>query len=353
MKRLGLAAAAAVLVACGAAWAATPPRDAPPPGLRPLLENALAHASNAKGLTVIVMRGGRRLYRMDIGDIAPDQQFPIASASKWLTGALVMSVVDEGKLSLDAPISTVLPEFNGEAARITLRELLSQTAGMGSLKAGFDIRQPATITLAQSAAQIAARPLEDPPGRIFNYGGPHFQVAGAMVEAVTGKRWADLFNERIAGPLGMTHTSWLHLPRQTETPAQTLNPLLQGGVVTTAEDYMRFLTMLAGEGEYQGRRVLSRQAVDAMETNQTLGVTMGYVPPGATVRAAQYALANWCDAWDKTKRCTRVSSPGAFGTTPWIDRDSGLYGIFFIMTRNPDVAEPFAKAEAMIIEANR
>ena len=179
------------------------------------------------------------------------------------------------------------------------------------------------------------------------------RLLGAMVEAVTGRRWADLFDERIARPLGMTHTYWLHLPLQTETPAQTLNPLLQGGAVTTAEDYMRFLTMLANGGEYEGKRILSKRAVDAMETNQTLGLRMGYVPPGAAGRGAQYALANWCDAWDSAKRCTLVSSPGAFGATPWIDRDSGLYGIFFIKSRDPDVAAPFWKAEAMIIEANK
>jgi len=352
MKRIMLAGIL-TLLSFGSVAADPSPRDAPPPGLKPLLEEALAHATNAKGLTAIVMRDGKQLYRLDVGDIARDQQFPIASASKWLTGALVMTTVDEGKLSLDAPISTVLPEFKGVAATITLRELLSQTAGMGSLKAGFDLKQSATITLAQSAAQIAERPLDDPPGTIFNYGGPHFQVAGAMVEAVSGKRWADLFNERIAGPLGMTHTYWLHLPNQTETATQTLNPLLQGGVVTTADDYMRFLTMLAHNGVYNGKRILSAYAVDEMETNQTLGLPMGYVPPGASGRGAQYALANWCDAWDASKRCTRVSSPGAFGTTPWIDRDSGLYGIFFIKSRDPDVAAPFLKAEAMIIAANR
>ncbi len=352
MKRLILIAIAS-LATLGSAGADPAPRDAPPPALKPLLEDALAHATNAQGLTAIVMRNGRPLYRLDIGAIGRDQQFPIASASKWLTGALVMTVVDEGKLSLDAPISTVLPEFKGPAAAITLRQLLSQTAGEGSLKGGFDLKQPATITLAQSAAEIAARPLQDPPGTIFNYGGPHFQVAGAMVEAVTGKRWADLFNARIAGPLGMTHTYWLHLPNQKETPAETLNPLLQGGVVTTADDYMRFLTMLAQNGQYNGKRILSARAVEAMETNQTLGLAMGYVPPGASGRNAQYALANWCDAWDKNKRCTLVSSPGAFGTTPWIDRNSGLYGIFFIKSRDPDVAKPFLQAEAMIIAANK
>ena len=200
------------------------------------------------GVTAIVMRDGKLLYRMDVGKIGPDTQYPVASASKWMTAALVMKVVDDGKLSLDEPISKYLPEFQGEAGQVTLRQLLAQTSGQGSLKSLVDIRQDPRLTLAQSAAEIAKRPLEDPPGKVFKYGGPGFQVAGAMVEAVTGRRWADLFDESIARPLGMTHTYWEHLPNRGVSPADTLNPLLQGGVVTTADDYLRFLTMLAQRG---------------------------------------------------------------------------------------------------------
>ena len=203
------------------------------------------------GVTAIVMRDGKLLYRMDVGKIGPDTQYPVASASKWMTAALVMKVVDDGKLSLDEPISKYLPEFQGEAGQVTLRQLLAQTSGQGSLKSLVDIRQDARLTLAQSAAEIAKRPLEDPPGKVFKYGGPGFQVAGAMVEAVTGRRWADLFDESIARPLGMTHTYWEHLPNRGVSPADTLNPLLQGGVVTTADDYLRFLTMLAQRGTYE------------------------------------------------------------------------------------------------------
>ena len=215
------------------------------------------------GVTAIVMRDGKLLYRMDVGKIGPDTQYPVASASKWMTAALVMKVVDDGKLSLDEPISQYLPEFQGEAGQVTLRQLLAQTSGQGSLKSLVDIRQDARLTLAQSAAEIAKRPLEDPPGKVFKYGGPGFQVAGAMVEAVTGRRWADLFDESIARPLGMTHTYWEHLPNRGVSPADTLNPLLQGGVVTTADDYLRFLTMLAQRGTYKAdgscRRVRSRR----------------------------------------------------------------------------------------------
>lgn len=318
-----------------------------PAAVRKPLEQAVQ--SGVPGLTAIVMRRGQPLFRLDVGKIAPDAELPVASASKWMTAALVMSVVDDGRLALDAPISRYLPDFTGAAGRITLRELLAQTAGTGSLRDGVDIRQDPRITLAESAAEVAHRPLQDSPGTVFRYGGPGFQVAGAAVEAVTGERWATLFDERIAQPLGMHHTHWEHLPAHGVSPQQTRNPLLQGGVVTTADDYMRFLTMLAQHGRYGGRQVLSAQAVDAIERVQTLGKPMAYLPPGARDDHAQYALGNWCERWTAAGDCTLVSSPGAFGTYPWIDRATGVYGIFFVRGRLPKLVKYFVAARSAIL----
>jgi len=318
-----------------------------PAAVRTQLEQAVK--TDAPGITAIVMRQGQPLFRLDVGKIAPDAELPVASASKWMTAALVMSVVDDGRLALDAPLSRYLPDFTGAAGRITLRELLAQTAGTGSLRDGVDIRQDPRITLADSAAEVARRPLQDPPGTVFRYGGPGFQVAGAAVEAVTGQRWASLFDERIARPLGMRHTHWEHLPARGVSPEQTRNPLLQGGVVTTADDYMRFLTMLAQHGRYDGRQILSAQAVDAMESVQTLGKPMAYLPPGARNDGVQYALGNWCERWTKAGDCTLVSSPGAFGTYPWIDRTTGVYGIFFVRGRLPKLVKHFVAARSAIL----
>jgi CubicO group peptidase (beta-lactamase class C family) len=298
------------------------------PAPKQLTDEVMALAKRGVPVTAVVMKDGKELYRVDAGDITASTQYPVASASKWMTAALVMTVVDEGKLSLDAPISNVLPEFTGDAGRITLRMLLAQTAGLGSLRDRVDIRQSPRLTLAESAADVAKRPLTNPPGSVFEYGGPQFQVAGAMVEKVTGRRWSDLFDERIARPLGMTATHWEHLPSRGVSPADTLNPLLQGGAVTTADDYMRFLTMLAANGRFDGRLILSQRAVEEMERVQTLGTSKGFQPPGVPA-GWEYALGNWCEQRAADNSCTVVSSPGAYGTFPWIDRRSGVYGIFF------------------------
>jgi CubicO group peptidase (beta-lactamase class C family) len=307
-------------------------------------------ARGAPGVTAIVMKDGRRLYRLDVGDIGPETQYEVASASKWLATALVMTVVDEGLVSLDMPIRRYLPEFKGVAGQTTLRELLAQTSGEGSLHGLADIRQDPRLTLAQSATDIAARPLEDPPGSVFKYGGPGFQVSGAVVEAVTHRTWAELFAERIGTPLGMTHTYWKHIPDQGVSVSETSNPLLQGGVVTTAEDYMRFLTMMAQSGRYHGGQILSANAVDAMETAQTIGKPIAWLPHGA-IGHAQYALGNWCERWTADDRCILVPSPGAFGTFPWLDRQHHLAGIFFMKGRLPNVLTHVMEARRLIMAA--
>lgn len=310
----------------------------------------------APGVTAMVFKDGRLLYRAEAGTVAPDQVLPIASASKWMTAALVMTVVDEGKLSLDEPIGRRLPEFTGAAGQITLRQLMSFTAGQGGLEPDMsDLRQDPYISLADSARLVAARPLQDPPGAVFRYGGPSLQVAGALVEQATGKPWAVLFDERIAGPLGMSHTHWGNPLRPGLAPAEVRNPNLQAGVYTTADDYAAFLGMLAAGGEAHGRRILSRTAFEAMETLQTGRATMAYKPPGAAGLAG-YALGNWCETWAEggaqAGRCEMVSSPGAFGTWPWIDRKSGLYGLFFLKSRLPLVAKDITEARAAAVAAD-
>lgn len=259
-------------------------------------------------------------------------RYPIASASKFLTAATVMTLVDENKLSLDQSISTWLPEITSEAGHLSLRQLLSQTSGLAGSKGEFyDLVQDHRMSLAQSAIEVTQRPLVSRPGEVFAYGGPGFQIAGAVVEAVTGKNWAQVFQEKIAAPLNMTHTYWTHLrlDREEELPVnETLNPVLQGGAVSTAEDYLHFLSMLAQGGKFRGRRILSVQAIDEMLSNQTSKAEM--TPTGANVLAnAHYGLGNWCESWDEQGESQRNSCIGFFGVYPWIEKATGRFGIIF------------------------
>jgi CubicO group peptidase (beta-lactamase class C family) len=204
------------------------------------------------------------------------------------------------------------------------------------------------MSLADSARQIAAIPLQDQPGTVFKYGSPALQIAGALVEQATGESWAQLFDERIARPLGMTHTQWGNPLRPNVPPSEVHNPNLQGGVTTTAEDYGKFLTMLAAQGVDDGHKILSARSVDMMETTQTRDLPMNFVPPGGAQAKLQYALGNWCEVVETSGSCTVVSSPGALGTYPWLDRRNDLYGIFFMRRRLPLVEKDVQEARRII-----
>ena len=287
-------------------------------------------ANGTPGVTVIVAKKGKELSRVHVGAVDKTTQYPIASASKWLTAATVMALVDEGKLSLDAPVSTWLPGIKN-AEKVTLRQSLAQTTGTaGGMGELYDLKQDAQITLRQSAEEILTRPFEQTPGNAFKYGGPGFQIAGAVVEAATGQRWEEVFQSRIGRPLKMNKTYWMHLtlnPAEQVPATETLNPVLQGGAVSTADDYIRFMHMIATDGRSEGKRLLSRNAIAALHSDQTINASR---TTDKMLGDAHYSLGNWCETWNAKARCTRSSSLGAFGVYPWIDWHSGVYGIIFL-----------------------
>jgi hypothetical protein len=102
------------------------------------------------------------------------------------------------------------------------------------------------------------------------------------------------------------------------------------------DDYAAFLTMIAQDGAYRGRKVLPPSAIRQMATVMTKGLKKGYVPPGAAGRPVEYAIAHWCERM-QDDRCALESSPGAYGAYPWIDHDAGLHGIIFIKDRLPRI----------------
>ncbi|MCE1249967.1 MAG: beta-lactamase family protein, partial [Comamonadaceae bacterium] len=185
-------------------------RAALPPAAMQAAQAMLAQRSG--GFSVGTGVRGQAASLTRFGDIQADTQYPIASASKFLAAATVMAVVDEGKLQLDAPIATWLPTLPPAAGKLTLRQLLSQTSGLAGVKGEYyDLAQDHRITLEQSAMDVTQRPLISVPGEVFAYGSAGFQLAGAAVEAATGQRWAQVFQDKIATPLGMTRTYWTHL----------------------------------------------------------------------------------------------------------------------------------------------
>ena len=279
------------------------------------------------GAAMLVAKDNRVIYQHCFGNYTPATPVFIASAGKWLAAATIMSVVDEGKLSLDDHPSRWLPEFkNDPKDRATLRQMLAHTSG-------YPAYQPADNpidhyqTLAESVAHLLPLPLAYAPGKRFNYGGLAMQVAGRMTEVATGKDWETLFQERIAGPCGMTDTHF--------TPVDTgegHSPMLGGGARSTLRDYANFLSMLFNGGMFAEKRVLSADAIRELQSDQVRGAQ---VKPGEfveRVRGAKhngiYGLGEWREELDASGNATLISSPSWAGAYPWIDKTCGVYGFF-------------------------
>jgi CubicO group peptidase (beta-lactamase class C family) len=288
-----------------------------------LEEHLAAYDDN---VVVLVSQHGRLIYKKEINLHADDKRV-IASASKWLSGAVIMSLVDDRKLSLTDTVGKFLPIFSKyHKGNITIRQLFSHTSGFpGNSPERYEYSRD--LSMADAVDSIAVHTaMINPPGAAFNYGSVSMQIAGRIAEVVSGKSWQVLFNEKIGIPCNLTATYLLMNFR---------NPLLAGGVRTSASDYLHFLEMIVNRGMYHNKRVLSEQAIGEMLKDQTNGAAIQDTPypfnpesptPKDTVR---YGIGNWIDVVTTSGEIWETSSPGAFGTHPWQDEKNGIAGIIF------------------------
>jgi len=326
---IGTAALGISAVACGGDAVATGGEDCAA-ALAPTARQVATDAA-ARGLPggyVLVMKGDRVVCYHAFGSAGSDRSVPIASASKWLTAIAVLTLVDEGKLSLDEPISAKLPEFHGAAGQVTLRQLLSHTSGIPSTQ--LCLGDPRN-TLKECTLDISFSQLTNAPGEEFRYGSASFQVAGRLAEIAAGESWNELFEHRVSRPLGIPYTGWFGS-----------NPLLAAGGWSTGREYARVLQMLAGGGRWKGRRILSDSALARM-AHDNVGAARLVLTPRADAHG--YGLGAWRDAVDAAGAATQISSPGASGFYPWVDLKRNLVGIVWIPSRGPDDGFWFAATQ--------
>jgi CubicO group peptidase (beta-lactamase class C family) len=262
------------------------------------------------------------VFTFQKGSFAPAAITPIGSAAKFYSGVTIMRLVEAGVLNLDDHPHRYLQYWTRDPSdprsRVTLQQLLSFTSGFNAeeLDDGC-ITDPAT-TIAACAREYYERGLGSPPGSAFAYGPAHLQIAAAMAEAATGKPFATLFAEQVAAPAGMSPATDYVAPSRS-------NPRVAAGVHSTADDGARFLQALL-----DGRLIRN---VDAYLADRTGGLP-ALNQPGATLSFGQwrYALSVWreCDESPFSAACASqrtISSPGAFGWTPWVDFDRGYWGL--------------------------
>ena len=351
--------------------------------LDPAPFEAAVTAANLPGAVgMIVDRDGVR-FASALGEadavehtpMRPDTLFQIASMSKAVTSVAAMQLVEQGRLSLDDDIGAVLPalanpqvltgfsadgqpQLRAAAGPITLRHLLTHTAGLGYFFIHPQVLQyyGAVGMPAPGAIASITMPLMFDPGTSWEYSVATDWV-GQAVEAVTGQSLGDYFAGHVTGPLGMHSTAF-----RAELPAGaakvhvrqpgggwTINPAILGGgdfqmggggLSATAPDYARFVRMLLRGGELDGVRVLKAETVAEMARNQVAPLRAGKMGTAMPEFAGEYdTFPDQHTGWGlgfliNPETAPHGRSPGSlawagiFNSYYWFDPAKGLGGVF-------------------------
>jgi CubicO group peptidase (beta-lactamase class C family) len=277
---------------------------------------------------VQVLRRGKLVHEAVIGQadrergtsLTRDAVYRIYSMTKPITSLVFMMLVEEGKVALDDPVTRFIPEWKQLAvyaggmgpwattpcARpMQMVDLLRHTSG---LTYGFQMRtnvdaayrslkvadRDRSLDVDRFVEELARLPLEFSPGDAWNYS-VSTDVLGVLIQRITGKPFQDVLRERVFEPLGMKETSFIvrddqkarftacYLPTagggmnlldDPQTSPFLTPPTFHsggGGLVSTADDYMRFCRMLLDGGEFEGHRLVSPSTLRLMTANHLPG----------------------------------------------------------------------------------
>jgi len=338
-----------------------------PDRLQVALERVAEAAADGRipGAVVVVGRGqGEPVGPVAVGAMAllPQQEpmradalFDMASITKVMATAVVaMRLVEEGRMSLGAPVSRYLPEFAaGDEARSRVRilHLLTHTSGLPAWHALYEGCGGPEGCRPLMERRLLSLPLEAPPGQRVTYSCMGFILLGLVMERITGQGLDQLAARWIYEPLGMTSTTYRPDPALRDRCAPTEycpirrrivrgevhdeNAYFFGGVsgnaglFSTALDTARFAQMMLGRGRREGVRVLSEAAVEAM--------TRDYTSRVGDARGLGWALRG--DNPDSS--AGDLLSPRAYGhtgftgTSLWIDPDRDLYCVLLTNRVHP------------------
>lgn len=270
--------------------------------------------------TVMLETADGRTFSYTHGGSSPTTRYESASTSKWVTAVVLMDLVDRGALTLETRAQALLPFWLEDT--VTLRHLLS-------FRSGFD-QEPLCINspignFANCVEAIYSTNEGNalPAGARFEYSSTHMQAAGLMaIRATSASGWTQLFSE-FKARTGLFPSGAYDLPSAN-------NPRLAGGMHWTATEYQDFLRALV-----KGT-VLSAGARMELFANQRGSALVVTSPSlgGLIAEDWSYGLGNWLECpganAPNTYNCGsghRNSSPGAYGSYPFIDFDSQYFGI--------------------------
>lgn len=305
--------------------------------------------ANASAVTVALTDGEGIIWSETFGETdkssrkkaVPSTMFGIGSVSKTFAAIATMILVDQGKIALDEPVVSYIPEFSmlsPEYRDITVRMLLNHSSGLP----GGDMRnvvsfEPYTGYAAQVMEALKYQRLKHTPGYMSVYCNDGYTMLENLVRAVSGRSFPDFVQQEILTPLGMDNTHYQTFrfadgsyakPHEGDKPVEYsyLNLYATGGLFSTAEDMSRLARMLMNGGVYGSKRILSERSIAAMSEDQTLG-SFNPLPSNAV----RYGLG-----WDN------VSSAGldAVGLKGWQKGGDihGYYGAVFIVAPDEKLA---------------
>ncbi len=290
-------------------------------------------------VVALIYKDGKIIYQKAIGtDFNAKTQAPIANASQWLTAALVMSFVDQGKISLDDKVSKYIPIFTKfSKGYITIKDCLAHLTGIESEAGNFFSKKKFASLEEEVEYYASKKEIQSNPGLEFRYSQIGISIAGRVLEIATKRSFEQLMQERITRPLMMRNTSFASF--------NAVNPF--SGAVSTANDYMNFLSMLLNKGMFNGKQILSEKAITEMLTVRTTPAMMKYTPKVA--EGYQYGFGEWILQADENGMATVMASPGLSGTWPMIDICRGYACIFFTKGElNEEKKEIYTSIKSMI-----
>ncbi|QJE98675.1 serine hydrolase domain-containing protein [Luteolibacter luteus] len=317
---------------------------------------------------IMADRDGTVRYRNLIGyadveakkPISEDNVFWVASMTKMFAGASIMMLSDEGKVSLDDPVTKFIPQLGKWMVTaekdadhillkplerpVTIRHLLSHTSGLTGLSEFQQEVAADGASLQARALSSVTGPLQWQPGEKYQYGNQGMNLAARVVEIVSGMSYEDFLQQRFFDPLGMKETTFWPSEAQIARLAGAYGPNKDksgyakgditflkkpyndrvhrfpeagGGLFSTVHDILRYGTMLANNGELEGKRYLSPAAMDELRKEQTGKTKVNY--------SLGYHLRNGMFGHD-----------GAYGTDLSVDPKSGLIAIFMVQCTSGD-----------------
>jgi CubicO group peptidase (beta-lactamase class C family) len=289
-------------------------------------ENSIEARKKTLGndLVVVVANKDTILYQKTFGEISVKAQVPIGATSQWLTTAMVLLLVDEGKISLDDNISRYIPLYDKYfKSYITIRHCLSHMTGIQAedFKNANLTAKRNYNSLEEEVADFAKKEIRTNAGEEFRYSMMGANIAAYIVEAVTKKKFEAIIKTRLLNPLGMRNTSF------TTDDGSATNP--SSGAKSSAGDLTKFLQMLLNNGKLNGKQILSENAIAEMKKIQVSKDKMKFSPKAT--EDFYHALGAWAIEGGENigETATVLTSPGFLGVWPIVDFNRGYAFVFF------------------------